>query len=134
VTAERLVGVAVAVVLMVCGVAAMGVGLPIIVDYLTDPDAFLASVAAIFGAFLVGIGVVATVTAWGVLREARWAWEVALLATGLLLLTGLGGMTDARAAGSLPLVEVALALGGMVLAALLVLRWALRRHGGRPAG
>jgi hypothetical protein len=129
-SATRLVTVAVGVVLFICAVAVASMGIPAIVGFLLDPDGFLAGVGGLFGGFLLVVGIAAATAGVGVLREARWAWQAAYLATALMLFTGIGGLSDSRP-GSLPIVEVAVAFGGVVLAALLVARWMLIRDAER---
>ena len=129
-SAPRLVSLAVAIVLFTCAVAAASLGIPPIIGFLTDPDGFLAGVAGLFGAFLLVVGIAAAAAAVGVLRDARWAWQAAYLATALMLLTGFGGLTDGGSSWPVAFAELALTFGGVVLAALLVVRWMLGRQGG----
>lgn len=127
-SAARFVSLAVATVLAACGVAATSMGLLAVRGFLSDPDGFLAGVAGVLGGFLVVVGIAAAAAAVGVVREARWAWQAAILATALMLLTGAGGLSDSRPPGSPPIAELVLAFGGVVLAALLLARWILARR------
>lgn len=121
-SASQLTG-AIAALLGVGAVSALSLGLITVAGSLSDPDGFLAEVVLVIGLFGIGVAAVLGACAWGVLRGARWAWQLAALAAGLMLISGTFGIGEARPPGATMLLELALAAGGAVLLVLLALRW-----------
>jgi len=128
-TSVRLIGRLAALVMVISAVAALAAGVSALLGYQADPEGFLADIALIFGAFMVVLAVGAVATAWGLWRDARWAWEVTVIACAFTLLTGGLSIGDPRGPSDSVLLEASLLLVGVLLLGLLIARWNVRRSG-----